>query len=187
MKKKFYILLITFPLWGLGSLSCNSDDDQPQDPIDQLPTMTTTGENTIGCLVNGEPFTDSGLMNNFYQFVGDESVLAINWKQGTTNNSKRGQITIRNLEILEGETYTLNISDFLEDDYTGSSGTFTTNTPKLFGQFETNQDNVGFITFEKFDKVNNIMSGTFQFEAKEIVTNETVSITNGRFDLTFTN
>ncbi len=179
---------ITYLIIALAFTACKNDDDNNTgNPIDQLPPMTTTGENTIGCLVNGEPFTDSGLMNNFYQFVGGESVLAINWDQGTTNNSKRGQIAIRNLEILQGETYTLNISDFLQDGYTGGSGTFTSNNSQLFGQFETDQENVGFITFEKFDNVNNIMSGTFQFEAKEIVTNETVSITNGRFDLNFTN
>lgn len=55
---------------ALCLFNCNNDDDSNKPPIDQLPPMTTTGENTIGCLVNGEPFADSGLMNNFYQFVG---------------------------------------------------------------------------------------------------------------------
>ncbi|MFS4483930.1 hypothetical protein ACKGJY_12995 [Hyunsoonleella sp. 2307UL5-6] len=179
---------ITYLMIAFALIACKSDDDNnTQNPLSQLPPMTTTGENTIGCLVNGEPFTDSGLMNNFYQFVNGESVLAINWEQGTTNNSKRGQIAISNIEIVEGETYIINISDFLEDDYNGSSGTFTTNTPQLFGQFETDQDNTGFITFIRFDDTNNIMSGTFQFEAKEITTGQIISITNGRFDLTFTN
>lgn len=155
--------------------------------IDCLPPMTTTGENTIGCLVNGEPFTDSGLMNNFYQLVNGKFVLAINWNEGVTNDSKRGQIAISGIEIIEGETYDLNISDFLVDDYIGGSGTFTANNSELFGQFETNQDNIGTVTFIKFDNTNNIMSGTFQFNAAEIITGETIAITNGRFDLTFTN
>jgi hypothetical protein len=31
------------------------------------------------------------------------------------------------------------------------------------------------------------MSGTFEFQAQEITTGEIISITDGRFDLTFTN
>gem|GEM_PF-5128832 len=38
MKKKLYILLVAFPLWELGGLSCTDDDDTPQLPRYRLPT-----------------------------------------------------------------------------------------------------------------------------------------------------
>lgn len=180
-----FLLLITLSL--LSTTSCNNDDDNNTgNPIDQLPPMTTTGENTIGCLVNGESFTDSGLMNNFYQFVGDESVLAINWERGFTGNVRLGQIALRNTQINEGEIYVLNKSNFLEGNYSGG-GTFFTDIEPEEGQYETNQNFTGQIYFTRFDDENNIISGTFSFEAQEIFTGKTVTITDGRFDLTFTN
>jgi hypothetical protein len=188
MKKKLYILLLLFPLWGLGGLSCNNDDDNnTQDPLSQLPLATQTGENTIGCLVNGEPFTDSGLMNNFYQFVNGESVLAINWEKGFTGNVRLGQIVLRNTQINEEEIYILNKSNFLENDYTGGGALFFTDIKLEEGQYETNHNFTGQIYFTRFDDENNIMSGTFSFEAEEINTGEIITITAGRFDLTFTN
>jgi hypothetical protein len=188
MKKKLYILLLLFPLWGLGGLSCNNDDDNStQDPLSQLPPMTTTGENTIGCLVNGEPFTDSGLMNNFYQFVNGEHILVINWTQGPNSSYKDGQLVLKGILIQENVVYTLKHSSYVDGDYMGGGATFTSNISELFGQFETNQNFTGEIYFTRFDDDNNIMSGTFSFEAQEIFSNEIVSITNGRFDLTFTN
>lgn len=179
---------ITYLIIALAFTACNNDDDNnSQDPLSQLPPMTTTGENTIGCLVNGEPFTDSGLMNNFYQFVGDESVLAINWERGFTGNVKLGQIVLRNTQINEEEIYILNKSNFLENDYTGGGALFFTDIEPEEGQYETNQNFTGQIFFTRFDDENNIMSGTFSFEAQEINTGEIINITDGRFDLTFTN
>ncbi|WP_418602421.1 hypothetical protein [Hwangdonia sp.] len=49
MKKLLFVLSLTL------SLSCCNKDDNPRNPIDQLPPATQTGENTFGCLVNGEP------------------------------------------------------------------------------------------------------------------------------------
>lgn len=172
---------------ALCLFNCNNDDDNKKPPIDQLPPMTTTGENTIGCLVNGEPFTDSGLMNNFYQFVDGEFFLVINWEEGPNNNYKDGQLALSGIEVMENQMYILDKSSFIDGDYTGSGATFTSNSEDIFGQYETNMNYTGQIKFTKFDNTNNIMSGTFEFEAQEIITGETISITNGRFDLTFTN
>jgi hypothetical protein len=168
--------------------SCNNDDDNnTDDPLSQLPPMTTTGENTIGCLVNGEPFTDSGLMNNFYQFINGDYFLGINWDDGNNSIFRDGGIGLRRIEVVEGGTYILNKSGFLDGDYTGGEGSFTSNREDIFGQYETNINFSGEITFSRFDAENQIMSGTFSFEAEEISSNRTISITNGRFDLTFTN
>ncbi|RYF97702.1 MAG: hypothetical protein EOO07_39235 [Chitinophagaceae bacterium] len=58
---KYLIIMLVFT-------ACTNDDSKnTSNPIDQLPPKTTSGKNTIGCLVNGVPFTDSGLMNNYYQ------------------------------------------------------------------------------------------------------------------------
>lgn len=167
--------------------ACNNDDDNNTgNPLDQLPPMTTTGENTIGCLVNGEPFTDSGLMNNFYQFVDGEYFLGISWEEGSTGNISYGEIDIRRNEIIEGHTYFLN-ENSIQNDFTGGSANYIYINNSSSGEFQTNSTHFGYITFTRFDTNINIMSGTFQFEAEDINTGEIISISNGRFDLTFTN
>ncbi|WP_372745990.1 hypothetical protein [Lutibacter sp.] len=176
---KFILLVILFT-------SCDKDDT-PKDPIDQLPEATQTGENTIGCLVNGEAFTDSGLMVNFYQKVDGKYNLVINWDDGTNIASRDGQLVLVQIkEIQENYTYILNYSDYADGDFIGGSATFTTNMPDLEGQYETNKNYTGQIYFTRFDSENQIMSGTFSFEAEEILFGGSVSITDGRFDLTFT-
>jgi hypothetical protein len=60
--------------------SCNNDDDQPQDPISQLPPATQTGENTFGALLDGEIFIPGGLQNPLnctYQSINGESFFLL--------------------------------------------------------------------------------------------------------------
>ena len=106
MNVKTYIKYILVLLVLAG---CSKDDNKnTSNPIDQLPPMTTSGKNTIGCLVNGVPFTDGGLMNNFYQLVEGEYYLVINWENGFGDNFKAGQIGLRKTQVVEGATYILN-------------------------------------------------------------------------------
>jgi len=42
-------------LYILALCAC-SKDDKPIDPVDTLPPITQTGENTFACLINGKPF-----------------------------------------------------------------------------------------------------------------------------------
>ena len=167
-------------------MSCNKDDN-PTNPIDQLPPATRTGAQTIGCLVNGVPFTDKGFMNNFYQNIGGEYFLAINWFRNTSQGYKSGQIAISRIQIEEGQTYILNKSSYTDRDYTGAGATFVSTISEIYGQYETNTNYSGQIHFTRFDTVNFIMSGTFELQAKDILTEKTIRITNGRFDLKFTN
>ncbi|MEG3976024.1 hypothetical protein QT970_15590 [Microcoleus sp. herbarium8] len=104
----------------------------------------------------------------------------------TSDGFRDGQIALRKIPIQVGQTYILNSSDFIENDFTGGNGTYATSINGI-RQYETNQTYTGQIHFTRFDTENFIMSGTFEFMAKDIFSEETVSITNGRFDLNFTN
>ncbi|TXD81051.1 hypothetical protein ESY86_19500 [Subsaximicrobium wynnwilliamsii] len=151
--------------------------------------MTQTGENTIGCLVNGEPFTDSGLMNNFYQFVNGDSVLAINWEQEKNGINRNGRIALRNIEVIPNQDYILNKNTLIDGAVEGGFGTYTFSIDNVQGgnEFRTNNNFSGVINFLKLDTENQIMSGTFEFEAEEINTGEIITVSDGRFDLTFVN
>ena len=52
------ILVVTFPLWGLGGFSCSKDDGPtpPENPLSKLPPETQTGANTFGCIINNQVF-----------------------------------------------------------------------------------------------------------------------------------
>ncbi|MFN3908227.1 MAG: hypothetical protein ACK4JX_04270 [Flavobacterium sp.] len=71
--KHLFLLLLTLSL-----SCCSKDDDQPKNPVDQLPPATQVGANKVGCLVNGEVFLPKGsnpfgppLITCFYQFVNN--------------------------------------------------------------------------------------------------------------------
>ncbi len=55
----------------------------------------------------------------------------------------------------------------------------------IFGEYHTNSNHSGIVTFIRFDTQSGIMAGTFEFQAQELITGEIINITEGRFDLTF--
>ena len=170
----------------LSLMACSNDDNKKTtNPIDQLPPKTTSGKNTIGCLVNGIPFTDSGLMNNFYQLVEGEYYLVINWEKGFGDNFKAGQIGLRKTQVVEGASYILNNDKSTLDDFTGGNAKYVFFNSSNSGEFFTNSNYFGIVTFTKFNTESGIMSGTFEFQAQEFITGEIINITEGRFDLTF--
>ena len=171
----------------IALISCDNDDNKPKTELEKLPPATQTGAQTIGCLVNGKAFFDNSSFNNFYQFIDGEYYLVINWDSDNSSGYKDGQLAISKTNIQEGQTYILNKSSYTDGDYTGAGATFVSTLSEFYGQYETNSNYTGQIHFTRFDTVNFIMSGTFEFQAKDILSEKTISVTNGRFDLNFTN
>lgn len=177
--KLLFALLITL------TTSCQSDDDGGGDPISQLPEATQTGENTAGCLVDGVPLTpkSNGGINSvfqcFYQQVDGEFFFNISFTDNTGEDNLNVSVRSRMMEISEGETYILNIGAFSESGYGAVYGGSSTSF------YSTSTNNTGQLTISKLDFNNNIVSGTFFFDAVNN-SGETVSITEGRFDAQFT-
>lgn len=75
MKNSLLILILIL------SMSCCKNDDDNLTPLDQLPPATQTGEQTFGCLINGEAFMPDkfgfGTPNAFYQLVNGKYTLGI--------------------------------------------------------------------------------------------------------------
>jgi hypothetical protein len=178
MKKHFnkllLVLLITFPLWGLGG--CNKDDNNCQG-IQCLPPATQTGAGTFGCLVNGVPYVDnSGFFNCFYQFVDGEYRFSIS---AEFDKAVKGiGLGSQQIEILQGNNYQLievGVGNFSADIFIDANN-----------NFETSSINPGNIIITKFDVVNNIISATFEFTVTNPSTGVIYEITEGRFDAQFT-
>jgi hypothetical protein len=166
MKKKLYILLLLFPFWGLGGLSCSNDDDSGCVGIDCLPPATTTGEGTFGCLVNGEPYVDkSGSFNCFYQLVDGEYYFGIG---SDKELSQIDQIVILSWmkEIEQGIIIPLDVRD---------NGNFFSEV-----SFDCICPNA--VTTSQMDGF--LISN--EFTVTDPTTGNIYEITEGRFDATFT-
>ena len=181
MKKLLLILLTTFTL-----SCCDKDDGKQKTELEKLPPATQTGAQTFGCLIDGKAFVPpkfgTNSPNAFYQFVNGKYFLGIS---ASVNSNFLKSIGIGSdaINIVENSTY-----NFLQENqdnpafyakYLLGGG--------IYGDYSTTNINSGTIKITRFDSVNFIISGTFNFTAKEIYTGEIVEITNGRFDMQYTN
>jgi hypothetical protein len=180
MKSKLlYILLF------IVFCSCNDDDDQPRTALEQLPPATQTGEQTFACLIDGEPFIPPIFGNNapraFYQFVDGAYTFVL--RGGLGGSLSLQSVTVGGIDVNALQEMSYPLYDEASGNHFGEynigggltyRGTATPNNP-------------GILNITKIDTENFIISGTFEFEAEEINTGEIIKITEGRFDLNYTN
>ena len=165
-------LLILLPLYSLLlGIGCKKEKEEPQ-----LPAETQTGANTFGCYVNGELFVNDGtrspLTTKSYaaEYVRQKNLLII------FSASKLGLISISVDEPQEKKNSIISSASFLSDT-------------KLTGCNTYLGEQTGEIVLTKFDTINCIVSGKFQFAGQcELYYNPKpldilVSITSGRFDI----
>ncbi|OIQ18608.1 MAG: hypothetical protein BM557_06695 [Flavobacterium sp. MedPE-SWcel] len=177
MKNIFFTLLILLSL-----TACNNDDNNngSTNPVDQLPPATQTGENTFGCLLDGEVFIPRGGTNPLdctYQFLNNEYYFGVQGNKRNTNNDLiRIGIVTEGIQLSENETYNLSSNDF-----GNASGVYFFNTSLNY----TSQTYTGELTITKLDTDNQIVSGTFWFDVQD---NDGVvhQIREGRFDMQYT-
>ena len=177
-----FILLLSLSL----TVACNDDDDggTPDDPTSQLPPATQTGAQTFGCLIDGQPFVPdrfgSGRPSAFYQFVDGAFTLGISGSSGGGSSMQGMSLGGFDIDALQEITYVL------ESENSGDlSGIY-----RIGGGIElrspTSNNLPGNMIITNFDEDNFIISGTFDFTVKDNNGND-INITEGRFDLNYTN
>ncbi|TYC12652.1 hypothetical protein ES677_08280 [Bizionia gelidisalsuginis] len=177
-------LLLAFAMLLIVSNCNKNDDDQPTNPIDQLPPATQTGAQTFGCLINGEAFVPPSFGSNspsaFYQFVGGAYTLGISGGTGGGTELKSINLGCLDMPLIEEINY--NLLEFVTGNYFGEYYLGGGN-----GEiYSTTVNNPGTLTITRFDQDNFIISGTFEFTVVDNDGNE-INITNGRFDMNYTN
>ncbi|TMU50427.1 DUF6252 family protein [Flagellimonas algicola] len=163
--------------------ACNNDDDgTPENPADALPPATQTGEGTFGCLIDGEPFFPGRFGGDqpsaFYQFVRDAYTLGISASRGGGETMVGFNLGALDIEGLEEKTYSLTTfeSGNFFAEYLIGGGIELTSSPT--------DEEPGILTITNF--TDEIISGTFEFTVLDNEGNE-IRITDGRFDLRYTN
>ncbi|HAX14175.1 MAG: hypothetical protein CMF37_13210 [Leeuwenhoekiella sp.] len=176
MNKTFFNILLVFTLFA-----CNNDDNSNSNPLSHLPPATETGENTFGCLLDGEPFIPKGGVNPLdcvYQLVDGKRYFNL---EAAMNDASFNEIAIsistNAKQISENETYSL-MSEF---EVGGVSGKYIFNGDI----FDTDNQNSGKLTITKLDLDAQIVSGTFFFDVID-QNGELREIRDGRFDMRFT-
>ncbi|RDB06753.1 DUF6252 family protein [Runella aurantiaca] len=143
---------------------------------DLLPAPTTEGLNTFGCKINSKVWIANGIRNDqgpaakaidveFRQLSATTFYLVIH-----TNANTKDRVQ---LSLPKGVLGT-NLLEYRYDE------PFAIYYDKSFRLFTSKS---GKVVITRLDTINQIVSGTFEFEGEYIVTKEKVKITEGRFDI----
>ena len=159
--------------------------------IDALPPITQEGRETFGCLVNGIAFTPKGsnlggpTLSSYYQYVQSPTLeglffnVSAKKKNGDSNGTEIISIGTLQLPIEQGGKYKLGIK--YSGNATAQYGIIISINSDYFN---TNGVATGELNISRFDEVNQIVAGTFWFDAVNDK-GEKVEVREGRFDVHF--
>lgn len=174
MKTRVNLLLVT----ALLALSqCKKNDP---DPVSQLPPATQTGANTLGCLVNGHPWTPQGNDGSSnYSVSYDQNPYGVldlrtyRYQQKPIDNFQ--YLILFTRELHGPKSYDVrDIVNTRVSWYDRLSGCdMSSDAPGTYHK--------GTLTITKLDLQAGIISGTFSFTLAKPGC-DTVRITQGRFD-----
>lgn len=161
----------------LGLSQCKKKDPAP---VDQLPPATQTGANTIGCLVNGQPWTPSGYTGSSNYVVsydpnphGVFDLTSYRYPIPSGKNFESLHIYARNLQT----TRTYDLKDLSLTRITWND----TSTSCELNSDDQGTYHKGTLTITRLDLSAGIISGTFDFVLAKPGC-DTVKVTQGRFD-----
>lgn len=165
------------PLLMLTMQQCENNTPKPKEltELEKLPAATQTGKRTFGCLVNGKAWVTklSTHSQSDYQ-TGTLYVFA------SVHNEIFNSVmnfTVTDLNLSE-KTYFL--SEKLSDEVSQYARYYDYTEPC---SYITTSVYTGSVSITHLDKINFIISGTFEFEAYSDDCTQMIKITDGRFDI----
>jgi len=177
--EKINVALLILCLLVLNTTSCRRDSYE-----ESLPLVTQTGKNTFGCLVNGLVWRNKGPApfpspNLYFSRSLISQIIAIR----SEDDNIYQVISISTKIPISVGKYSLNGLNY--------QAKFINNITSCYYQADSISAS-GELEITKFDTLNNIISGLFNFKATKfnsinIVSkgncDSTLSITEGRFDI----
>jgi hypothetical protein len=181
MKHLLLIVLLFSSLILITGTNCKKNN-----PEAGLPPATQEGKNTCGFLVNGKVWTprgDNGYPNLScsYDETYNGGTFGINgyrYEAGARNSSG---FAVGGNNIKSAGNYKLNISPSLIGIYNSASENCW-----IYEWNDTIPNHNAYLNITKLDKINHIISGTFEFTLSRTGLGcETIHITKGRFDMRY--
>ncbi|MFZ5977575.1 MAG: hypothetical protein ACOYU6_07945 [Bacteroidota bacterium] len=193
--KTIQILFIAITCFAI--ISCKKSVNQ----LSLLPPITDTGANTFGCLVNNIASLPKNGNPTWSTPFGKEGVSVIfgsDWIEFYVGNYQDGKpinsmmIHLQNVQQLKSGDYNWKQTTY-ENAVTGfpvyyenhiycRAFDYNKNIWIYYGSY----DSSGKITITNYDALKHIISGTFYGKLCEKNGTDTISITNGRFDINWT-
>ena len=193
--KQIHFLLFLISLSALVFTSAKCRKDKNNNPVDQLPPETQTGANTFGCLVNGQVFKPGGAsltggsLSCNYQFLGTGINggyyfrLAAIYQNNTNGSGKSIGINTDSLAIKENDKLLLTIP-LTKGKASAGYSNYQTQPTMNYDDYSTTSIISGELWLKKLDTINQIVSGTFWFDAVN-ANGGKVEIRQGRFDMRY--
>lgn len=192
-------VLLLLPLLGLTQCLMQGEGTYPVQP---MPAATQTGANTAGCLVDGLPW-----VANFYDTtLGVPAVRPVTaaWDNGSVgrpnhlslsflkNIADQAQVHHNTTVELELPGLTRPATFVLDQPATPRQGTrnpayaaFTFRKSSPNQELLTGPGSPGRVVVTRFDTLSRVVSGTFEFTARQASGGTPVRVTEGRFDCKF--
>lgn len=167
--------------------ACKKHHNQPKaDNPYGLPNATQSGKNTLGFLLNGEPWTPKG--------YNGTANLSIDFDE-RINNGIVGIVSYRTVSASDKTQFILGIDDSLNFKSApfslsisiSSAGglSFSTKTYCDILHTDATVYQTGNINITRLDRSARIISGTFEGVLFKQTCGDTLKITNGRFDMKY--
>ena len=175
---KYLLILFLFTL-------CFSACKKDKSSIDRLPPITQEGKNTFGCLINGKLYVPKGFKQNQSNFsmVIDPTFQNGHFSINTFNTLLKEELIIASNDIGAIGIYRVEErSNNVFVDYINSE-TNCSYSPSTMCLINGPCYIDGFIQISKYDLINGLFSGTFEFKIYDPNTScDTIFVTEGRFD-----
>ncbi|MBA9079893.1 MULTISPECIES: DUF6252 family protein [Rufibacter] len=184
--KRFYLIPVLLFLI-LVLCSCTEED---------LPKPTQSGANMIACKVNGKPWISEikslfvngekfSVTSGYYEKPNRYFVL---WARRVNDDENSSiQLAIEDLKSTGRQTFEVNSNLYPGNYPTKNYGYYQNRDNRMDTKnYVTNTNYKGSINVTRFDTINYIVSGTFEFTAENLDgSGETVKISDGRFDVKY--
>ena len=157
--------------------------------VDELPEATQSGANTFGLKLNGNFWTPqkfAGINTPILkaQLTGPNINDLLITAQNFASEPLESQFNIYIKNITGPGTYQLNQNTDIYPNASVNYAYYVRRKINPLNEWITNNQHTGTVTITKWDLTNNIVSGTFEFNAGSMDNSEgPITVTDGRFDI----